>query len=144
MWLYVGSICVLCYKQAESSSHLFLNFDFAVALWRWLGAQLNYTFSLIFVASLLNCLPQRCSSQIRDVFMAAILHTINAIWLARNSIHFSFATVSIHNTMTKISSMVDMSGTNLTDNCLSSDIIILKNFLIPPSHRHVREIVTVI
>lgn len=109
-----------------------------------MGAQLNFTFSLIFVASLLDCLPQRCSSQIRDVFVAAILHTVNAIWLARNSIHFSSATVSIHYTMTKISSMVDMSGTNSTDNCLSSDIIILKNFLIPPSHRHVREIVTVI
>jgi len=38
------SICVLCFQNAESSTHLFLTCDFAVALWRWLGAQLNCLF----------------------------------------------------------------------------------------------------
>jgi len=115
-----------------------------VALWRWLGAQLNCYLSLSSVASLFDCVPRQCSSQLRDVFVAAIIHTVHAIWLARNSIRFSAPKVSIYNTMIKISSMVTLSGINSSGNCLSSDIYILKNFLVSPSHRRVKEIVTVI
>ena len=109
-----------------------------------MGAQLNCSFSLSSVASLLDCVPRQCSSQLRDVFVAAIIHTVHAIWLARNSIRFSSAKVSIHNTMIKISSLIALSGSSSNGNCLSSDINILKNFLISPSHSKVKEIVTVI
>jgi len=138
------SICVLCYKQAESSLHLFLSCTFVVALWRWLGAQLNCHFSLVSVASLLDCISRLCSSQLRDVFVAAIIHTVHAIWLARNSIRFSSNKVSIHYTMIKISSLIALSGTNSNGNCLASDLTVLKNFLIAPSHRRVKDIITVI
>jgi len=66
------SICVLCYKQAETSTHLFLHCDFAMSLWRWIGAQINVSFSRLSVASLLDCLQQRHSSQMQDVFASAL------------------------------------------------------------------------
>jgi len=138
------SICVLCFRNAESSTHLFLSCDFAVALWRWLGVQLNCSFSLSSVASLLYCVPRQCSSQLRYVYVAEIIHTVHSIWIARNSIRFSSATVSIHNTIIKISSLIALSGINSNGNCLSSDANILENFLINPSHRKVKEIITVI
>ena len=138
------SICVLCFQKAESSTHLFLSCEFAVALWRWLGAQLNCSFSLSSVASLLHCIPRQCSSQLRDVYVAVIIHTVHSIWLARNSIRFNSAKVSIHNTMIKISSLITLSGINSNGNCLSSDAKILENFLIKPSHRKVKDIITVI
>ena len=138
------SVCVLCYKQAETSTHLFLHCDFAVSLWMWIGAQLHVSFLLLFVASLLDYLQQRRSSQMQDVVTSAIVHTVHAIWLARNSIRFSSDKVSTHATMSKISAMVALSGTYSKGNCLSYDVMILNNFLIPSSHRRVKEIITVV
>lgn len=79
----------------------------------------------------------------QDVLASAIVHTVYAIWLAINSIRFSSDKVSIHATMSKISSMVTFSGFNSTSNCLPTDVIILQNFMIPPSQRRVKEILTV-
>jgi len=39
--------------------------------------------------------------------------------------------------------MVTLSGSNSTGNCLPSDVVILQNFLIPPSQRRKKEIITV-
>lgn len=79
----------------------------------------------------------------QDVLASAIMHTVYAIWLAINSIRFSSDKVSIHATMSKISSMVTFSGSNSTSNCLPTDVVILQNFMIPPSQRRVKEILTV-
>jgi len=68
----IVSVCVLCYKHAETSSHLFLDCSFAASVWRWLGVKLNCSFSLLSYFSLLECIPHRCSSQMADVFAAAI------------------------------------------------------------------------
>jgi len=101
-------------------------------------------FFFFIISGLADCVPRQCSSQLRDVFVAAIIHTIHAIWLAINSTRFSSAKVSIHNTMIKISFFIALSGINSNGNCSSSDINILKNLLISPLHRKVKEIVTVI
>ena len=59
----IVSICVLCYKQAETSTHLFIECDFAVSIWRWLGVKLHCNISLLSFSSLLDCIPQQCSSR---------------------------------------------------------------------------------
>lgn len=138
------SICVLCGKQAETSAHLFLNCEFSVAIWRWLGFKLSCTFLLTSFASLLTSIPQRCSSQLRDVYMAVIVHTIHTIWLARNSIRFSTAKFTLHATTTKIAAMVSLSGSSSTDKCLLCDVDLLDAFLVPPLHRRVADIITVV
>lgn len=70
------SICVLCYRQNETSSHLFLSCDIVVALWQWLSLKLNRNISLILVASLLKCILSRCRSHVRDVF--AFINSYNS------------------------------------------------------------------
>jgi len=116
------SICVLCYKQAETSSHSFIECDFAVSIWRWLSVKLHCHISLLSFSSLLDCIPQRCSSQDLDVFAAAIVHTVHTIWLARNAIRFISLKITLHNTLAKISTLVTMSGVNSTGNCVISDV----------------------
>jgi hypothetical protein len=138
------SICGLCYKQAESSSHLFLTCDFAVAVWRCLGSKLNLSLHLSSVQNLLDCIPDRCSSQMKDVMVAAIIHVVYCIWITRNDFRFNSAHPSLHHTMAKITSFVAMSGVNSNGNCLPIDVAVLNNFLIPPSFRRVKEIVSVV
>jgi len=63
------SMCPLCYNQAESSTHLFLECAFSQTIWHWLGIKLQRSIPLASPTSLLTCIPQRCSSQLRDVLL---------------------------------------------------------------------------
>jgi len=138
------SVCVLCFSHEETSSHLFLHCEFATIIWKWLSLQLRCNISLVSCSSILECIPRSCSSQLLDVFAAALVHTVHTIWLARNAIRFSSANVSIHASMAKISSLVALSGANSKGNCILADGAVLNNFLIPPSYRRVKEIIAVI
>jgi len=140
----IVSVCVLCYKHAETSSHLFLDCPFAASVWKWLGVKLNCSFSLLSYSSLLECIPHRCSSQVSDVFAAAIIHTSHTIWLAQNTIWFSSSKINLHNTLEKISTLVTMSGIHSTGNCVVDNVALLNSLRIPPSYRRVRDIVPVI
>jgi len=138
------SICLLCYKHAESSTHLFLECEFARNIWIWLGLKLQRSISLVSFAALLDCVPQRCSSQIRDVMVASVVHTVYSIWLARNALIFNSAKVSVHATFTKISSFISMSSTISKGHCVASDVDILNNLFITPIHIRVRDIIPVV
>jgi len=138
------SICVLCGKQAETSAYLFLNCEFAVAIWRWLGSKLSCTFIQTSFATLLTSIPPRCNSQLRDVYLVAIVHKVHTIWVARNSIRFSSAKVTLHATTTKIAAVVSLSGSSSTGKCLSCDVDLFDAFLVPPLYRRVADIITVV
>lgn len=84
----IVSICVLCFRAAETSDHIFFSCDYAVRLWCWLGALLHCSFPLQSLEALLSCVPATCTSQLRDVFVSAIVHALHKIWLARNEIRF--------------------------------------------------------
>jgi len=142
-WTLV-SICVICYKQDVTSSHLFLSCEFTVALWKWLGLKLNRLIPLDSIASLLACLPSQCSSQLWDVFVSAIVHTVHTIWLARNALRFGYETFSLHVAKAKIISMISSSGKVFTGNCISDDVTLLENFMIHPSYQCFREIISVV
>jgi len=138
------SVCLLCYKHAECSTHLFLECDFARNIWIWLGLKLECSIPFVSFAALLECIPQRCSSQIRDVMVAAVVHTIYSIWLARNALRFNSAKVSIHATLAKISSFISMSGTISKGHCVATDVDILNNLFITPIDIRIREIIPVV
>ena len=65
-------------------------------------------------------------------------------WASINTFCFSSASPCIHATLAKISSLVTMSGMHSNGNCISLDIVVLNKLLIPPSYRHVKDIVLVV
>jgi hypothetical protein len=138
------SIYLLCYMHAENSTHLFLECEFARKIWNWLGLKLHRNISLVSFAALLECVPQRCSSQIRDVMVASVAHTVYSIWIAWNALRFTSATLSIHATLAKITSFTTMSGTVPKGHCVASDVVILNNLFITPIHIRVRDILPVV
>jgi len=138
------SMCPLCYNHADSSTHLFLECAFSQTIWHWLDTKLQRPIPLAAPTSLLSCIPQRCSSQLRDVLVAAIVHSVHAIWLARNVVRFNATSVTIHATMAKITSMIAMSGAISKGYCLRSDVVILENQFVSPLHRRVWDIIPVV
>jgi len=66
--------------------------------------------------------------QARDVFSAAIIHTVHAIWKTRNTLCFSSDRVSLHATKSTIISLVALSGNMFYGQCLRSDKLLLDNF----------------
>jgi len=140
------SIYVLCYAAGETSSHLFLECDFATHLWHSLECRLHCVVDLSSVAAILDCIALLCSSQVKDVYMAAIIHTVHVIWKDRNSIRFSSGKVSLHAAMSTIVSLVALRGNASNGHCLHSlsDKLLLDNFLVSPGYRCYKEIIEVI
>lgn len=100
--------CVLCNKNLESSSHLFLHYDFTFQCWQWLFDKLNLTFvigkdlisyfrawPLLFASSFYACLW---------IISPSIL--ILNIWLERNNRIFKKTSSSLEEILMKIKSSI--------------------------------------
>jgi ribonuclease HI len=139
----VVSICSLCLSAEETSDHLFLRCPFALHLWNWISGKLNCFIDCTSADTLLSCTPVMCSSQVSNVFLAAILHTLHAIWWARNSLRFTNVTQTLHSAKARIHSNIAMSGNLSNGKCLQSDFSFLDTFAVSPNCRRVKDIIMV-
>jgi len=142
--LYYSFSLFFCLNTVETSDHLFLRCSFAMDLWTWLGGKLNCLIDCASALSLLSCIPTRCSSQIADLFIAAVIHTVHTIWLSRNSIRFSSTEVNVQLAKVKIHSLVAMSGKASVGKCLHTDSAFLDSFAVLAHYRTVKEIIPVV
>jgi len=140
----VVSVCSLCLKSYETLEHLFLSCPFAVSLWNWIRGKLNCTINHSSILSLLSCIPVSCSSQVSNIFVAAVVHTLHIIWISRNSLRFSRDIVTVYASQVHLHPSMAMSGNILTSNCLSSNDPILDSFSISAHHRQVKDIIPVV
>jgi hypothetical protein len=94
----------------ESSYHLFLQCPFATNIWLWLGGILHITFNLASSAAILSSFPQNCSSQVRDIYVLAVVHTFHGIWKVHNSLQFNNQITSLHWTKVRIQDAISFRG----------------------------------
>jgi len=66
------------------------------------------------------------------------------VWLARNAFRLSSASPCIHATLSRITSLVAMSGMHSNGSCTNLDFSLLNKFLIPPTSKSVKDIVLVV
>lgn len=137
------SMCSFCLEQVETSDHLFLRCKFVVTLWSWLCSQLHVGLDFSSIKALMSSLPRHCSSQVRDLYVAAVVHMVHSIWWARNNVRFSSAKVSSHAVQVRVHAFIGLSGAVSTGKCIAADAAILDAFRIPPHRRSMREIVSV-
>ena len=97
----------------------------------------------IYVKLKCTCRPPRCSSQVSEIYLAAILHTLHTIWWARNS-RFSSINTNLHPAKIRIHSCIAMTDNVSKGNCLSSDFSFLDSFAVSPHSRRVKEIIQVL
>jgi len=87
--------------------------------------------------------PQNCSSQVCDIFVASVVHTLHGIWLACNSLRFNNQTISLHSTKVRLQSAISFSGNISIGKCIASDGYILDALSISPHNRRVSDLILV-
>jgi len=140
----IVSVCCFCLRTDESSEHIFLQCPFAMSLWNWLGGKRNCAIDCTLPLSLLSCIPHQCSSQIAEIFLAAVIHTVHTIWRARNDLRFSSKATTFHSAKVRIHSLVAMSSNASGGKCLPSDFPLLDSFAVDSHCRTVKDIIPVL
>ena len=140
----IVSVFSVCLKSEGTSEHLYLRCPFDVELWNWLCGKLNCVLDLSTVLSLLSCISLRGYSQVSNMFIAAVVHTLHTIWLSRNTLRFSMSKAKIHAAKVRIHSLVDMSGNSSTSNCLTLNFSFLDSFSVSLHNIRVKEIIIVL
>ena len=139
LFLFVVSVCArmnlqtICFCNVHSQR----TFRFGC------GGTLNIMFHLASFQSLLNSIPTNFSSQARDIYLAAVVHTLHHIWLSRNSLRFTMLTPSLHSVQVCIHADISLSGNISGGKCIASDAKLLDAFSVSPHNRCVRDILLV-
>ncbi|PNY13184.1 ribonuclease H [Trifolium pratense] len=81
-----------------------------------------------------SCNPAWCL-QVKEIALAAIIHTFHTIWMARNGIRFNIVNVSLHAAKIKIRTLIVTSGgvAKVTASKCPADLEILNNIEVPIS-----------
>ena len=140
----VVSVCSLCLTLEESSNHLFLRCQFETQFGNWIGDMLNCVIDRSSIDTILSFRPIRCSSQVSDIFLAAILHTLHSLWWARNPLRFTNVKPTLHSTKVRIHSFISMSGNVSKGKCMHSDFPFLDTFTVSLYCRRVKDVVQVL
>jgi len=112
-------------------------------LWNWLGLQLRFVIDHSSIHALLQCIPQTWSSQMSDMFVDAMVHSIHSLWWARNNLQFSAKSSTLHTAQVRVHSLIALSGEFSTSKCTAADAPLLDLFRVPHNRRLIKEVVFV-
>jgi len=116
---------------------------FVIDLWNWIGFKLNIMMNLSSIDVLLLNVPSHCSSQIREIYIADVIHTLHAIWLSRNTLRFYLNKASLHAAKVRVHSLIGMSGNLSVGKSVTSYSSLVDSFSVSYHHRQIREVLSV-
>jgi ribonuclease HI len=130
--MQLPSMCCLCNKNTETSTHLFLQCPFSLALWNWLSAVLNQRIDNSSLLALWQITSGSWNPQCKLSIIAAVIYIFNSIWLCRNNLRLKNLKPNFNNVITSIIANVSLVGncTKLTAGSSMLNFEILKFFKI--------------
>jgi len=143
--LQFPSVCSLCGSNQETTSHLFLDFPFAISVWNWLSSITQLNCNLSSFMDILKIAERNWSPQCRTVILVACIFYFNIIWYCRNQKRFNDKLITPRTAINMVISGTYLSG-NLTKLAASSSIsefVILKHFDVkvnPPKPNIIKEV----
>jgi ribonuclease HI len=139
------SVCNLCFKEGETSFHLFFQCPYAICIWNWFAGIVNLNLHFNYVEEIWSLCDRSWQPQCKVVILASLVNIISTIWYVRNQIRFQNKIIPWENAIALISANVSLSG-NLTCHTYHSsmrDFSILKKFSItlhPPKAPSIKEV----
>ncbi|CAL0306454.1 unnamed protein product [Lupinus luteus] len=106
----MASRCDLCCTHADSTDHLLLSCSFSIYIWNWLAGLLGICINLNSFHDIFQVCKTKGRNQWNDISLAAIVHTINAIWFCRNQRRFNDKAISLHQATNQIKRSLVLSG----------------------------------
>jgi ribonuclease HI len=144
--LHLPSMCSLCSKEPESTSHLFLHCPFSLTLWHWLASIINLRLDFSSVTTLWQITYNSWNPQCKLIVTAAVIYIFNTIWLCRNNLRFKSIKPNLNSLTSLILANVSLFGnvTRLTSGPAISDFEILKFFKVSIHHPRPPKIIEVL
>ncbi|XP_019460131.1 PREDICTED: uncharacterized protein LOC109359893 [Lupinus angustifolius] len=135
------SMCSLCSKQAETSSHLFFTCPLATQIWNWIKGIFNIHLDLSSVKAILLASKADWCDQVHHLFTACIIHAISTIWWCRNQCRFHNKDYSIGSVINRIITTTSLSASyskisskpSLIDLCIRKAFKVSINYPKAPS-----------
>ncbi|KAM7517189.1 hypothetical protein LguiA_006772 [Lonicera macranthoides] len=145
--MYLTSRCSMCKVASESVAHLFYECSFAKAIWAWVFNKFQHlvSFDGDFLAFVKHLLSQSMSSQVKELWIAAITAVFWGIWVQRNACKFENADSCTTRLCVAIGSWVQEAGLVAKGSMYNtvSDLMIIKNFRVqcrPPKAPKIVEV----
>lgn len=139
------SICSLCYKDAETTTHLFFGCSFAHKLWSWLSDKILYPINTNSLLDVFGTGDRSWSPQVKEVFRAAVINIIWVIWFSRNQIRFNNKAVTYQAAINMV-----LASTSLSSNCTTAhmhstvaELAIMKHFKVDGHPRRATNIIQI-
>ncbi|XP_019425135.1 PREDICTED: uncharacterized protein LOC109334017 [Lupinus angustifolius] len=135
------SMCSLCSKQAETSSHLFFTCPLATQIWNWIKGIFNIHLDFSSAKAILLASKADWCDQVHHLFTACIIHAISTIWWCRNQCRFHNKDYSIGSVINRIITTTSLSASyskvsskpSLIDLCILKDFKVAINYPKAPS-----------
>ncbi|XP_019431610.1 PREDICTED: uncharacterized protein LOC109338761 [Lupinus angustifolius] len=104
------SICNLCIAHSKTSSHLFFSCPLTIHIWNWINGIFNLTLDISSIKPILQAAKNYWSDQVKDLFMACIIHAIGTIWWCRKQMRFENKHQSLGYVINRIRMATSLSG----------------------------------
>lgn len=105
----LASICNLCGKHEDSTSHLFFQCSYSMQIWRWFESIIQLTIQFSDIEDVWNLCNRGWSPHCQLTVNAALIFIFNAIWFSRNSARFNNKIIPWRTAISNIISGVSLS-----------------------------------
>ena len=140
------SMCSMCTKNQETTSHLLMECTFATTLWNWLESIIKVHCNFSSIQEAIQICQRNFSPLCKIVVLAVVINIINIIWFCRNQQRFNNKRINVRAVINLIISATTLTGNN--SNCAANssifDFVLLNAFSVKINYENAPRIKEII